>query len=116
MLDNECKCDNFIELKTTGAQGLRQGGVHRGSYFTTLILLHFIVCIYREFASETSGDTAAKKEKGKKEREHTTDCGQHRLSTVQVHVFAAAAAVVIRVVWRRGKKSHDVGHGWFVWR
>ena len=42
-------------------------GVHQGSYFNTLILLHFFVCIYRGFISETGGDTASKKEKGKKE-------------------------------------------------
>ena len=116
MLDNECKCDNFIELKTTGAQGLRQGGVHRGSYFTTLILLHLLYVFIVSLHQKLVGTLQPKKKKEKKKESIPQTVGSTACSTVQVHVFAAAAAVVIRVVWRRGKKSHDVGHGWFVWR
>jgi hypothetical protein len=100
--------------KSAGSSGALFNPIHAisgwGSYFNTLILSHFIVCIYREFASETSGDTAAKT---KKEKREPVDCTC--LSTVQVDVFSAAAVVVVVVIWvhmeKRGKNLTMLGMG-----
>ena len=60
-------------------------GAHRpvrecwsGSYFNTLILLHFFVCICRGFTSETGGTPHLKKNKEKEREEHTEDRGNGR--------------------------------------
>ena len=60
-------------------------GAHRpvrecwsGSYFNTLILLHFFVCICRGFTSETGGTLHLKNDKEKEREEHTEDRGNGR--------------------------------------